>query len=230
MNRDFKGIWIPKEIWLRTDLSTSEKIMLLEIDSLSDKEGCFAKNKHFSELLVKSSGTVENMIAKLRDKGLIEIYDENGKRILKVTDKLTHEKMGTLEPEPTKKWVDTHEKMGSLIKNSTLNNTYTDVIGPQNWDNGRTDLQRFIACFIKQNNPTMYNTGSRLQVSGFYKQYCRLFKTLLDTAGSLEVACKALSCADKYYRKLGYTWGLKTLNTNWADFVGQAMFEKGGTK
>jgi hypothetical protein len=33
-NRDFKGVWIPKEIWINTDLSIIEKVLLVEIDSL----------------------------------------------------------------------------------------------------------------------------------------------------------------------------------------------------
>ena len=34
MQRGFKGIWIPKEIWLSPDLNYVEKILLVEIDSL----------------------------------------------------------------------------------------------------------------------------------------------------------------------------------------------------
>ena len=40
--RAFKGIWIPKEIWLSQDLTMQEKIMLVEIDSLDNESGCFA--------------------------------------------------------------------------------------------------------------------------------------------------------------------------------------------
>ena len=34
--RDFKGVWIPKEIWLSTDLKVMEKLILVEIDSLDN--------------------------------------------------------------------------------------------------------------------------------------------------------------------------------------------------
>ena len=34
MNRDFKGIWIPKDIWLTENLTLQEKVFLAEIDSL----------------------------------------------------------------------------------------------------------------------------------------------------------------------------------------------------
>jgi hypothetical protein len=41
MERDFKGVWIPKEIWLDERLNALEKIILTEIDSLDATErGC----------------------------------------------------------------------------------------------------------------------------------------------------------------------------------------------
>ena len=36
MERDFKGVWIPKEFYLNRDLSWAEKILLFEIDSLDN--------------------------------------------------------------------------------------------------------------------------------------------------------------------------------------------------
>ncbi len=38
-SRDFKGIWIPKEIWLSDQLSLMEKILLVEIHSLDNERG-----------------------------------------------------------------------------------------------------------------------------------------------------------------------------------------------
>jgi hypothetical protein len=48
--RDFKWIWIPKEIWLSTDLTVMEKLFIVEINSLDNEDGCFASNSHFSEM------------------------------------------------------------------------------------------------------------------------------------------------------------------------------------
>ena len=36
--RDFKGIWIPKEIWLSEQLSLVEKVLFVEIHSLDFNE------------------------------------------------------------------------------------------------------------------------------------------------------------------------------------------------
>ena len=49
MERDFKGIWIDKSIWLNEDLTVMEKLFLVEIDSLDNERGCFASNAHFLE-------------------------------------------------------------------------------------------------------------------------------------------------------------------------------------
>lgn len=40
--RDFKGVWIPKEVWLDTRLNALDKVILTEIDSLDNGErGCY---------------------------------------------------------------------------------------------------------------------------------------------------------------------------------------------
>lgn len=72
MERDFKGIWIPKELYLNNELSWAEKILLVEIDSLDkDNQGCFASNEYLAKFLMLSEGSVANMIIKLIDKGYI---------------------------------------------------------------------------------------------------------------------------------------------------------------
>ncbi|PKV49227.1 helix-turn-helix protein [Aquimarina sp. MAR_2010_214] len=73
MNRAFKGIWIPKEIWLSKDLSIQEKIFIVEIDSLEDhvKGGCYAGNKYFSEFFGVSESRVSNIIKTLVSKKMI---------------------------------------------------------------------------------------------------------------------------------------------------------------
>ena len=49
-NRDFKGVWIPKEVWLDTRLNALDKVILMEIDSLDQGEkGCYASNEHLAE-------------------------------------------------------------------------------------------------------------------------------------------------------------------------------------
>ncbi|HEX3102409.1 MAG TPA: DnaA N-terminal domain-containing protein, partial [Pyrinomonadaceae bacterium] len=81
MNRDFKGVWIPREVYLAKDLSWSEKILLIEIDSLDNdaEKGCYASNGHLAEFLDVSPMTVSNMISKLRQAGYIQQLFFDGK-------------------------------------------------------------------------------------------------------------------------------------------------------
>ena len=52
MQRDFKGIWIPKEIWHLKDLNITEKIVLSVVNTLSEQDdGCFANNEYFAKFL-----------------------------------------------------------------------------------------------------------------------------------------------------------------------------------
>ena len=82
-DRQFKGVWIPKEIWLNEDLSLLEKVILVEIDSLETEEkGCFATNKYFADFFNKSNGRIAQIINELKDKGYLKIdYILEGKEI-----------------------------------------------------------------------------------------------------------------------------------------------------
>lgn len=83
--RNFKGIWIPKEIWLSKELTFQEKIILVEIDSYDDeKNGCWASNKHFVKNFGLTSTRVSQIIQSLLRKKYITIdYEYNGKEITK---------------------------------------------------------------------------------------------------------------------------------------------------
>tara|TARA_R110001592_G_scaffold30305_4_gene108791 strand:- start:912 stop:1664 length:753 start_codon:yes stop_codon:yes gene_type:complete len=85
MNRDFKGVWIPKEIYLNEHLSLVEKILLVEIDSLDMSEkGCFASNTYFADFIGVSATTISIGVSKLKDLGYIHQVSFDGrKRILK---------------------------------------------------------------------------------------------------------------------------------------------------
>lgn len=85
MERGFKGIWIPKEIWLNEYLSIQEKVFLVEIDSLDNNEdGCFASNEYFANFFKLSKNRCSEIIKSLEKKGFIKIsyiYKENSKAI-----------------------------------------------------------------------------------------------------------------------------------------------------
>ena len=92
MNREFRGIWIPKDIWLNKDLSTNEKVLLAEIDSLGgSSDGCFASNQYFADFFDLSKDRISRLVSGLKNKGYITvelIYKEGtcevDKRIIKL--------------------------------------------------------------------------------------------------------------------------------------------------
>jgi DNA-binding MarR family transcriptional regulator len=88
-NRDFKGVWIPKEIWLNQDLSWVEKAFLVEIHSLCDNEETDVSNSHFAEVFGYSKNRSSEIITKLIEKNYITrelIYEgkEIKKRIIRI--------------------------------------------------------------------------------------------------------------------------------------------------
>lgn len=95
MERGFKGIWIPKEIWLNESLSIQEKVFLVEIDSLdNDEDGCFASNEYFANFFKLSKNRCSEIIKSLEKKGFIKIsyiYKEQSKaidkRVIKIFEK-----------------------------------------------------------------------------------------------------------------------------------------------
>src|SRR5690554_5267342 len=93
VKRGFKGVWIPREIWLNEELTIMEKLFLVEIDSLDNDDGCFASNAHFADLFGISKGRCSQIIKEMERKKYISIsYEKNGKeiskRIIKVFRKL----------------------------------------------------------------------------------------------------------------------------------------------
>ena len=75
--RDFKGIWIPKEIWLSRQLGLMEKVLFVEINSLDNERGCYASNRHFSDFFNVSTRQIATYIASLKEKGFITVTIQN---------------------------------------------------------------------------------------------------------------------------------------------------------
>lgn len=72
MNRNFKGVWIPKEIWIRNELTPTDRCLLAEIDSLDNGKGCFAGNEYFAEFFGLSVNTISRSVTKMKNLKLID--------------------------------------------------------------------------------------------------------------------------------------------------------------
>ena len=96
MKNDFKGIWIPKEICLIDGLNWTEKILLVQINSLDNGEGCFAKNEYFADFFGISKDRASRIINKLIKMNYLFsniIYKTGTKQIEKRLLKLNQEKL-----------------------------------------------------------------------------------------------------------------------------------------
>lgn len=147
MHRDFKGVWIPKEIWLDEVLGWSEKLLLVEIDSLAKNGECFASNEHFSKFLKLSKKRVSELITYLHREGYITVElvykkdtKEIDKRIIRPIPENRYTPAGeSVDPMPEKEHTPIPESQHtpipenrvdsntSFITNTSLTNTSTNT-------------------------------------------------------------------------------------------------------
>lgn len=120
-DRKFKGVWIPKEIWLSKDLSMLEKVLLVEIDSLDNENHCIAGNEYFAEFCNCSTATITRAVSHLKDLGYIEELPYNGKyRTLRVIKMISQ----TNQNDES----DSSKRLANNIYNKLDNsNTFTNV-------------------------------------------------------------------------------------------------------
>lgn len=92
--REFKGIWIPVEIWDDETLTINEKILFLEIDSFtSANKSCFISNEHIAKLLHISENAASKVLNSLVKKGLVVVTKFDGrKRYIQSCTKQTRQK------------------------------------------------------------------------------------------------------------------------------------------
>lgn len=131
--RQFKGIWIPADIWLSNDLSIGEKVLLAEIDSLEDSEkGFFASNAYLSKFFGLTERRIQSVLAALSERKYITIEHRNNRRIIRTV------KMGGEENfTPTMKKTSPHGmKKTSPIYHSLDNTVDNSIVTPED---GRDD-------------------------------------------------------------------------------------------
>lgn len=132
--RDFKGVWIPKEIWLCKDLSALDRVIYAEIDSLDNENHCTASNEYFAEFCGVGEATVTRSIQKLIDKGYIEKVSFDGRhRVLKVI-KQTNQN----DYPPSSKRLANNIDNNLNIKKNISNNKLLDITGDDIIDNNTT--------------------------------------------------------------------------------------------
>jgi hypothetical protein len=115
--RDFKGVWIPKEVWLDERLSALDKVILVDIDSLcSEERGCYASNKHIADFCQCSERKVTDAISKLVELGYLSIESFDG-RVRAIKSNLTV----TLKQTSNKSKASTQNNQGSIAESAWRN-------------------------------------------------------------------------------------------------------------
>src|SRR6516162_5488957 len=70
--RGFKGIWMCAAVYLADDLTPIEKLMLVEIDSLTNGDcACYASNDHFASILRITESRANHLLSGLAKKGYV---------------------------------------------------------------------------------------------------------------------------------------------------------------
>ena len=139
--RDFKGVWIPKKLYLTRDFTPNEKFVLLEIYSLTNSKNkqCFASNKHFADFVGLKENTIQKMILKFEKAGYLKRFfkykkdtKEIERRIIilsnKFYDSFINEKADGDENNPYpdgEKSIGGHgeKSIGGMDKKSEISNT-----------------------------------------------------------------------------------------------------------
>ena len=81
IERKIKGIWIPIEIWEAEDLSWTEKILLMEIDSFTTQgKDCFISDEWIAATLNVGIRSASTMVADLIKKGYIKKTRFDGRK------------------------------------------------------------------------------------------------------------------------------------------------------
>lgn len=130
-NRDFKGIWIYKNLYLSREYTPNEKFLLLEIYSLSKGKNkqCYANNRHFADFIGVKENTIQKAILKLEKNGHIrrEYIYKNGtreiaSRIITLTQKFYDDFINESEIKEQEEGVDKNPRGGGLESIHKYNN------------------------------------------------------------------------------------------------------------
>lgn len=130
--RDFKGVWIPKELWLNDELTLLEKCIFTEIDSLDNDNHCIASNEYFANFCNCSESKITKAIRHLQELKMIEIMSFDGR----------HRKIRVVKSmmQSSKKYDAESQKVrASNIYNNTNNKSLSkDKDNTKNFEFGKT--------------------------------------------------------------------------------------------
>lgn len=193
MERDFKGVWIPKEIFLNEALSWAEKILLIEIDSLDQNgQGCFASNEYLAKFVQVSEGSMANMIVKLMNKGYIIKKGFDGRK-----------RYVSLNPDLTKILSQTSQKYESRV-NKNMNSDFTKTLTQGSQKNehintiSNTTNNTIINKQKKEKKPSPSIKNISVEDLEYYQEFCQVINYLSEKTDVKYNIPKDVSTLKKY--------------------------------
>ena len=177
-NRDFKGVWIPKAIWITKELTIMEKLFLVEIDSLDNKDGCFAGNSHFVDMFDLSKQRCSQVINSLSSKNYITInLIYNGKQVIKRIIRVSNK----LDRGVKKSRGGCQEK---LMVSNTVKNTTNNIAFDEFWNNypKKAGRKPAMAAFnrLSKENQIKATNDCKTRYVGIIKQFIKNPSTYLN--------------------------------------------------
>ena len=128
VNHSFKGLWIPREIMMDSNLSINEKVLLAVILNLTKNkdQSCKASNAYLSQMMKLSLRRVQQLLMSLKEKNYINarnIFHEGTKnvshRLMKISSQGSRSGLHIDNKEDRKVYIE---------KNPELNEIFYDFI------------------------------------------------------------------------------------------------------
>ena len=195
-----KFITVSIEIMHDKNLNQSQKFILAEIEQLSQLDnGCFASNKHFSDLIGITKENVSRNINELEKMGYIAIEIKKGSRnhirIITITEIV-------IPPYQNSKTPLLKQQETKGIKQSNKTNNKVSLLLPKSF-NGFEYPKRFINLW------ELYNEGSKSEA---YKAYVKIAKIVENEIVMLPELTKPLTAIlDAENNKKEYKRHLSTI-------------------
>lgn len=199
--RDFKGIWIPKEVWLSDALTMQEKLFYVEIDSLDNEDGCFASNAHFAEFFDVSKGRCTQIVKSLESKKLITINLEyKGKQVVRRLIRVVN-KLNTPLSNPKHPYLENDEGNNTSLNNTTNN---TSIVTTSKSYEDSLEIAEYLFSKIITIN------------SSFKKPNFEVWAKDIDKAIRIDNRSKEelINCINWVYTKQGEFWQRNILSGN----------------
>jgi hypothetical protein len=225
MNRDFKGIWIPKEIWLAEELTLQEKVFFVEIHSLDNERGCYANNEYFANFFGLSKVRVSEVINSLVEKGFIisEINSEEGnKRILKTLINFPLRPSQTFLEDPHKLSFKHNNTFNNTMNNNTSAKAEVEKKEKKVETVEERELRKSIFDFISTANKAIVAHGG---VSEDPVKYYRQVKKLIEADERITVQVLKDTFNRYFAIRNGFAWRGKTKSLQQFMFSFQEIYQ-----